>query len=190
MAPKIRRGEEGWARSGHGSAEIRTAGGAAPSNEGPPSPPPAPLTAAVRDVPAAEALPLGPVEQPGAFEEQRRGEDVSSQRRQHVERRRHPALLRPPRARTPPGRARPTPGPALPGSPRGGGVAGSATTAAAQPHRSLRLRAAGRRQCACAETGAGLCAAPRSAPGARCETCVAKRAVKRCAPNWRPRAGK
>lgn len=62
-----------------------------------PSPPLHPrgpsLTAAVRDVPAAKALPFGPVEQPRALEEESGGEDVSTQRGEHVERGRHPALV-------------------------------------------------------------------------------------------------
>lgn len=43
------------------------------------------------DVPAAKPLPLGPVEEPRALEEKRRGEDVTPQRGQQVESGRHPA---------------------------------------------------------------------------------------------------
>lgn len=95
VAPKIRLPQGGLkgARGGREGAEgSPSAAAASPRRR--PAPLPS-LTAAVGDVPAAEPLPLGPVEQPRALEEKRRGEDVTPQRGQQVQSGRHPAAENP-----------------------------------------------------------------------------------------------
>lgn len=95
VAPKIRLPQGGLkgARGGReGAGGSPSAAAASPRRR--PAPLPS-LTAAVGDVPAAEPLPLGPVEQPRALEEKRRGEDVTPQRGQQVQSGRHPAAENP-----------------------------------------------------------------------------------------------
>lgn len=138
-------------REGAVPAGPREPGGDRPSGAAesrkPPAPPPLhprtpSLTAAVRDVPAAKALPLGPVQQPRALEEKRGGEDVSTQRGEHVERGRHPAALTGgpgPSCRGPLSLSQPAAG-----SRRGGAAAGrgGSEAAAALRERSRCARAA------------------------------------------------